>query len=90
MNLIEKIIERIKTKPGYKVLAAFGIIAGLIHLINVDNAEYIKKLQNSTVICNIKGQGLTEINSSKIIGYDDETGIIIFDNGYAKNCIIEK
>jgi hypothetical protein len=83
------IIQRIKTKPGYKYLFLAIILVILIDAINNENKNYIKKLRNSTIECNIKGKGWTIIDSSKIVDFDDETGTIIFENGYAKNCIIE-
>jgi len=82
------LFERLKTKPGYKYLAILGILGVLIYTINLEHKNYIKKLQNSTVECNIKEKGWTVIDSSKIVDFDDETGSLIFENGYAKNCII--
>jgi hypothetical protein len=83
-------LERIKTKPGYKYLFFIIIIFILFYIINSENKSYIQKLHNSTITCNIKGKGWTVIDSSKIVDFDDESGTLIFENGYAKNCIIEE
>ena len=83
-------LERIRTKPGYKYLAILFLLIAIFYLINKEHNSYIEKLQHSTITCNIKGKGWTVIDSSKIVDFDDETGIIIFENGYAKNCIIKE
>jgi len=80
------IIERIKTKPGYKIIgiAIFLIIANNI-LSNKSYIEKIKNNKNIIVECNIKNKGWIEIDKSKITGIMDD-GTFIFTNGYAKNC----
>jgi len=83
-------LERIRTKPGYKYLAIIIILISIFYAINAEHKSYMEKLQHSTITCNIKGKGWTVIDSSKIVDFDDETGIIIFENGSAKNCIIEE
>ena len=84
------IIERIITKPGYKIIgiAIFLIIANNI-LSNKSYIEKIKNDKNIVVECNIKNKGWTEIDKSKIIDVMDD-GTFIFTNGYAKKCEIEK
>ena len=81
-----KIIERIKTKPGYKIIlvAIILIIAGNV----ISNKSYIQKIKNDpniVVECNIKDKGWIEIDKSKIVDIMDD-GTFIFANGYAKNC----
>jgi len=85
-------IERIKTKPGYKFLAVLFIIAipfYLLHLVNQSELNDIKNNSNVQVQCLIKGKGYVIIDKSKITG-TMENGGFIFENGYASNCEIVK
>ena len=83
-------IERIKTKPGYKVLAILFIVVGALELLHLDNEHYLNSIKNDPnidVTCNIKGEGWVSIDKSKIVDvYDD--GTFVFTNGYASNCVI--
>jgi len=85
------IVERIKTKPGYKVVGAIIIVILLGWINHNITNSYIKHFKNGDYIlqCDIKGEWKT-INPDKIVGFDDETGAFIFTNGYAKNCEVIK
>ena len=86
-----RLIERIKTKPGYKILGALLVLGALIYTLNKQDNNYIDNFKSGkyTLQCNINGDWKT-INPSKIQGFDDETGYYIFTNGFAKNCVIVK
>jgi len=84
-------VERILTKPGYKILGGLLIIV-LLYVTNKMDKDYIQKIKhNSNIVveCNIKGKGLIEIDKSKIVDILDD-GTFIFTNGYAKSCKIYK
>ena len=86
-----KIIERIKTKPGYKILAGLIIVVGLFYgleKVNENEINNIKNNPNLVVECNIKGLGWVSIDKSKITDISDD-GTFIFKNGYAKSCQVE-
>jgi len=85
-----KIIERIKTKPGYKIVAGLLIIFGLFYVANKMDENEINNIKNNPNIiveCNIKGMGWVSIDKSKITDISD--GTFIFKNGYAKSCKVE-
>jgi len=89
---MEKIIYRLKTKPGYKFIAILLLLLTpfyLLHLVNKSEINEIKNNDNIVIICNIKGKGETIIDKKLIIGFTDNGGFI-FKNGYAENCYIEK
>jgi len=87
---MENIIERIKTKPGYKILFLLFVLILPFYLLHLVNESELNNLKNSDneVICYIKGKGDVIIDKNKIVGFED--GMFIFENGYAKNCYIEK
>jgi len=80
-------IERILTKPGYKILAIV-ILLLVLHYFNKTEIEELKN-PNTIIECNIKNKGWIEIDKNKITGIMDD-GTIQFTNGYAKNCKIYK
>jgi len=87
-----KIIERIKTKSGYKILTIVFLIVGSFYLLEKINNQELNKIKNNpniVVECDIKDKGWIEINKSKIVDimYD---GTFVFTNGYAKSCKVEK
>jgi len=88
---MENIIERIKTKPEYKILFLLFVLILPFYLLHLINESELNNIKNSDdeIICNIKGKGTIIIDKSKIIGFTDDGGFI-FENGYAKNCYIEK
>jgi len=84
-------LERVKTKPGYKILAVIAIFGGLLyalHKVNESELNSIKENPHLNVICNIRGEGPVAIDKSKIIGFTDDGGYI-FTNGYASSCYVE-
>ena len=85
-----KLIDRIKTKPGYKILLILGIIILIswIYHLHLKKIKEIKNNPNIIVQCFIKGKGLIDINKSKIEDIND--GTFIFTDGYATNCKIIK
>ena len=87
---LKRIVERIKTRPGYKFIAVLLLLILPFYLLHLVNQSEINKIKNSDVdiICSIKGEGYVTIDKSKIIGVTDNG--FIFENGYAENCYIEK
>jgi hypothetical protein len=88
---MEKIINRIKTKPGYKIIAFLLILFLPFYLLAQLNNQELNKIKNNPDIiveCQIKNKGWVVIDKNKIIDIDDD-GTFIFENGYAKNCIVE-
>jgi len=88
---MKNIIERIKTKPGYKILAGLILVVGLIYgskKINEIEINNIKNNPDILVECDIKGEGWMLINKSKIVDILDD-GTFVFTNGYAKSCKVE-
>ena len=84
-----KLIERIKTKPGYKFIAFVAIIITPLYLLYLENQKELYKIKNDPNIevqCLIREKGLVSIDKRKITSINDD--VIIFTNGYATNCEI--
>jgi len=86
---MKNIIERIKTKPGYKFLAVMIILIAPLYLLHLTNESELNNIKNNPdidVVCNIKGQGYISIDKDKIVSMNGTT--IVFTNGSASNCEI--
>ena len=86
---MENILERIKTKPGYKVLLFLAIVV-LLSWLNYRSSLYYKVKHNEvTLVCEFK-DGWKTIDPNKFTGYIDEENVWTFVNGYSHNCYLEK
>jgi len=86
---MEKIIERIKTKPGYKFLGLLLLIYLFYHILEVTSPEYYIKNGKAELYCDF-GDGYRLVPKEKIVGYIDDVNYWAFTNGYARNCYVAK
>ena len=85
---MEKLLERIRTKPGYKYLAIIAIIVIALDYLRVSNLAYeVKHNPNLHLICDFKN-GSREVPKDKIVTYIGDEDVWSFTNGWAQQCTI--
>jgi hypothetical protein len=85
---MNKLLNRIKTKPGYKFLAVILVIVGLFHVAYINSPEHKVKTGEKVLVCEFAGGREESIDPKLIVAYDGEKDMWVFTNGYSHNCYL--